>query len=194
MSGRRRGLLAAAGLALLALAALVLWYSGGQLAERLAAAPHPPPPLATIGGTRVIYPSSVVRPGDPAPDFALRALDGTTVRLSDLRGKKVLVNFWASWCVPCRNEMPEFQQAYADGSLVVLAVNALDLDDEEQARAFVKQLGFTYPVVFDDQGEVQRAYNVRGLPTSYLVGPDGTVIALQIGQVQADVLAEWLKK
>ena len=113
---------------------------------------------------------------EPAPDFALTNLDGETVRLSDFRGKTVVLNFWASWCPPCREEMPEFQELWdergEDGSddLVMLALDFLVQDTMADARGFVEGRGFTFPVLFDTaDGSVADRYRVRGLPATFFI-------------------------
>ena len=113
--------------------------------------------------------------GEPAPDFALRSLDGQTIRLSELRGRTVLVNFWATWCGPCRAEMPDLQAVYDEHkeNLVVLAVNVegTNLDEARRlARDFRDELGLTFPIVLDSpDGDVFAQYKLRGLPDSFFV-------------------------
>lgn len=177
------------GAALLVLAVLVA-VNAGALGARLV--PGLPGPAVTVSGGAVIGAGRGLRVGDPAPEVALRALDGETVRLSDYAGRPVLVNFWASWCPPCRAEMPRFEEAHAAGRVVVLGVNTLDADDEAEARAAARDLGVTFPVLFDEQGDAQRAYSVRGLPTTFLVGPDGRILAVRPGEISQALLDEYL--
>ena len=177
------------GVVLLALAAVVAVNAGALGAWLL---PGLPGPAVTVSGGAVIGAGRGLRIGDPAPEIALQALDVNTVRLSDFAGRPVLVNFWASWCPPCRAEMPRFEQAYAAGSVVVLGVNTLDADDEAEARAAVRDLGITFPVLFDEQGDAQRAYSVRGLPTTFLVGPDGRIVAVHPGEMSQGQLDGYL--
>lgn len=106
----------------------------------------------------------------PAPDFRLRAFDGRTLALSDFRGKAVVLNFWASWCTPCRQEMPNLERLYREygaRGLVVLGIAVLD--DEQDARAFLTSLRITYPNVFDPEQTRMRLYRVAALPTTVLV-------------------------
>lgn len=177
------------GVALLVLAVLVA-VNAGALGARLV--PGLPGPAVTVSGGAVIGAGRGPQVGDPAPEFALRALDGDTVRLSDFAGRPVLVNFWASWCPPCRAEMPRFEEAHAAGRVVVLGVNTLDADNEAEARAAARDLGVTFPVLFDEQGDAQRAYSVRGLPTTFLVGPDGRILAVHPGEISQALLDEYL--
>ncbi|VAX12420.1 Thiol:disulfide oxidoreductase related to ResA [hydrothermal vent metagenome] len=120
----------------------------------------------------------------PAPNFTLPDLKLGTVRLSDYRGKLVLLNFWASFCAPCRREMPSLEnlwQAYADKGLVVLALSA-DRDNLKQVENFVSEGGYSFPILLDTAGEVRRNYEIRALPTSYLIGRDGKFIGRLIGE------------
>ena len=109
------------------------------------------------------------------------------ISLSDLRGKLVFLNFWASWCVPCREEMPEMErlyQQYKANGFVILAVNVKDV--REDALAFVKELKLTYPTVFDPDGEVGVLYGAWGLPATYLIGPKGEGLARMWGPARWD--------
>jgi len=123
------------------------------------------------------------RKAERAPDFTLPRLDGTELHLSDLQGQVVLVNFWATWCPPCRGEMPGIEalwQRYREQGLAVVGVS------EDTARlAWIQQtaaeLGVTFPVLLDRQGEVGRRYHVAGLPSSVLIRRDGTIAARTVG-------------
>ncbi len=132
-----------------------------------------------------------VEPGRAAPNFALQDLDGKTATLADFRGRFVLLNFWASWCGPCRGETPDLQalQVRAGGpGFTIIGVNQQESPGD--ARSFTEQFGVTYPVLLDRSGEVSNAYRVgRGLPVSVLVGPDGVVLRTYIGRISAEDLA-----
>jgi peroxiredoxin len=124
------------------------------------------------------------REGFAAPDFTLETLDGETITLSDLRGKAVVVNLWASWCPPCRAEMPALQAAYeADNArgLEILAVNMTYQDREQDARNFVEDFGLTFTIPLDRDGTVARQYLLRALPSTFFVGPDGVIRKVVIG-------------
>jgi DsbE subfamily thiol:disulfide oxidoreductase len=114
----------------------------------------------------------------PAPDFTLPNLEGKKVALRDFRGKLLLVNFWASWCVPCREEMPAMErlyQRYKDRGFVILGVNIQD--DKKSALSFVKELKITFPIAFDPNGEVGLLYGAWGLPATYLIDAKGIALA-----------------
>lgn len=124
------------------------------------------------------------RAGFLAPDFTLQTLDGQTVKLSDLRGKAVLINFWASWCPPCKAEMPAIQQVYdeyREKGLVVLAIDAADQDTLASAQAFLAANQLTFPVPLDANGETTRLYKVNSFPTTFFVGPDGIIYDVVVG-------------
>ena len=112
-----------------------------------------------------------------APAFSLPRFDGGTLTLASLRGKYVLVNFWASWCIPCRDEAPLLERAwreYRDRGLVVVGVNIQDLEPE--ARKFIARYKVDYPNVRDRDGRVSRAYGTTGVPESFFIDRDGRVV------------------
>jgi thiol-disulfide isomerase/thioredoxin len=128
----------------------------------------------------------------PIKDFELEDLQGNTVRLSDLKGKIVFLNFWATWCPPCRNEMPHMQAFYEkyQDDMVVLAVNPNKLENqgfddsekaEERAREFVEEEGFTFPVLLDRDDSVWDMYRQRGIPANYMIDREGTIRYLKPG-------------
>jgi len=120
----------------------------------------------------------------PAPAFSLARLDGGQMGLADMRGKLVLVHFWATWCVACRHEMPQIEQLwqrYRKRGLMVLGIN-VDRGDLDSVRAFVRERGVSFPTVLDPSGSVRNRYEVRALPTTYLIGRDGKIIGRIIGE------------
>ena len=126
-----------------------------------------------------------------APDFTLETLDGESVTLSDLRGQAVLVNFWATWCPPCKAEMPAFQQAhldYAEEGFVILAVNATQQDSLPAIETFRAENSLTFPIVLDNTGDVSDTYQVRSLPTSFFVDKEGVISEVVIGGPIAEAL------
>lgn len=126
--------------------------------------------------------------GKPAPDITGIGLDGGTVRLADHRGKFVLVNFFNSWCVPCRQEHPELQQFSSrhavTGDAVVLGVIHDDTVDE--VRRYRAEHGGDWPVVDDPRGTIALEYGVRGQPETFVVSPEGVVVARYISRISAD--------
>lgn len=122
--------------------------------------------------------------GGPAPEITLKDLQGQEVRLSDLRGKIVLLNFWATWCKPCKEEMPAMQASHdklRGQGFVVLAVN--ELEDTEKVIEHVRSHGHTFPVVMDHDNRVANRYGVVGLPASFLVDRQGIVREQIIGSL-----------
>ena len=121
--------------------------------------------------------------GKEAPGFTLLDLEGRAVNLSDFAGKTVLINFWASWCVPCRTEMPDLENAYRDRNasegLVVLGINLQEA--RPAAKDFAEKYDLTFPVLLDSSGSVAKAYRLSGLPESWVVDPEGTLIQRKIG-------------
>lgn len=114
----------------------------------------------------------------PTPDFTLPTPDGRKVALMDFRGKVVLLNFWASWCVPCREEMPSMEKLYQefkDKNFTILAVAVKDR--KQDSITFVKELKLTYPIALDPDGRVGMTYGAWGLPATYLIGPKGEGLA-----------------
>jgi DsbE subfamily thiol:disulfide oxidoreductase len=131
--------------------------------------------------------------GETAPDKELTVLGGSETRsLEDFRGRFVLVNFWASWCEPCRQEAPaleDFQREHGGPGFTVLGI---DLDDaSDDALAFVREYGLTYPQLRDGDGRERReAYGMTGFPESFLVDPDGEIALIRRGPVDAEFLRE----
>ena len=126
-----------------------------------------------------------------APDFSLPTTNGETIRLSDLRGQAVLVNLWATWCPPCRAEMPAIEkvyQEYKDQGFVVLAVDMTFQDDPSAVMPFVQEHGLTFPILLDQSGAVARAYQLRSLPSSFFITHDGIINEVVIGGPMSEAL------
>ena len=147
---------------------------------------------AGVGASGSTGAADVVVVEGPAPSFVLSRVGvaGEQIRLADFDGRPLVVNFWASWCVPCRKEMPALQAAAArlDGWVGFVGIN--HLDTREAASAFEREMGVTYPSGFDPDGAVARDYGVVGLPTTVLVDVDGRIVARRLGEIsQAELLA-----
>ncbi|HEX9788530.1 MAG TPA: TlpA disulfide reductase family protein [Candidatus Binatia bacterium] len=127
---------------------------------------------------KVIRNLEPMKENSPTPDFSIATPEGKKVSLKDFRGKIVFVNFWASWCVPCREEMPAMDRLYQefkDKNFVVLAVAVKDR--KQDAVDFVKELKLTYPIALDPDAQVGNLYGAWGLPATYLIGPKGEGLA-----------------
>ena len=134
-------------------------------------------------------------PDSIAPDFMLKTLTGDTVRLSDLKGHPVFLNFWASWCKTCRPEMGDIIAAYNTHHGVGLEVLAINLTDQERmrdVRAFVQDLDLPFPVLLDQKGKVRRLYALRGVPTSVFIDARGTVRLVNIGPITPETIQHGL--
>jgi cytochrome c biogenesis protein CcmG, thiol:disulfide interchange protein DsbE len=132
----------------------------------------------------VLRASAAAQVGKPAPSFTLPDPNGVTYTLDDLRGQVVLVNFWATWCEPCRAEMPELDQLardYRESGFRVLAVNVLE--DGPSIREFGDELDLDLPLLADRRGEAYKAYNVQALPSSYLIDGNGVIRDVRLGVV-----------
>ena len=127
-----------------------------------------------------------------APDFTVEDLDGNPVNLSDLEGKPVVLNFWASWCPPCKSEMPDFDDVYAQvgEDIQFMMVNLTDGDRETvaTASAYVESQGYSFPVYYDTAMQAAIAYQVMSVPTTYFIDADGRLIARASGAIDAETL------
>lgn len=130
--------------------------------------------------------------GSPAPVFKLDELDGQPLSLSDLLGKPVVLNFWATWCQPCRNEMPLFQR-YAD-KLVdqVLFVGINQQEAPNIVNQFIDEVGIDFPILLDLDGNIAQIYYVRSYPSTFFIGSDGVLRAQHIGELDEKMLVLYL--
>jgi peroxiredoxin len=116
------------------------------------------------------------------PDFSAHTLDGRDLSLTDLRGRAVILNFWASWCTECRPELPDLERLHRDlGSRGLAVVGVNTREEATTARRYAADLGLSFPVVLDPDGKVNALYGVVGVPSTFLLGRDGRAVALAVG-------------
>lgn len=133
--------------------------------------------------------------GKPAPDFTLTSLDDTPVRLSDYRGRPLIVNFWASWCIPCRDEFPQFVAARAQHAAEGLEIlGIIRQDAADAAAAFARQHGASWPLLMDPEETAWKSYQGLGVPSTYFIDRQGVVRATSLGPVSASALPTQLAK
>jgi cytochrome c biogenesis protein CcmG/thiol:disulfide interchange protein DsbE len=135
-------------------------------------------------GSAVNQEIPIARPGFLAPDFTLTTLEGESIRLADLRGRAVIINLWASWCPPCRAEMPALQRVSQDfppNDMQILAVNLTSQDSREEAAQFAQENSLTFPILLDETGEVGALYQTSALPTTFFISADGTIREMIVG-------------
>lgn len=136
-----------------------------------------------------------IEKGDLAPDFELSLITGESVKLSDYRGEKVFLNFWATWCPPCRVEMPDLQKIHNDEDAVVLGIN---LTKEEVGVDFVdgfmEYYNLSFPVLLDKEAEVALRYKVKTIPATYMINSDGTIHGKVVGPMNYSTMLEKIEK
>jgi cytochrome c biogenesis protein CcmG, thiol:disulfide interchange protein DsbE len=156
----------------------------------------PPSLLAEVAAAQVASrPAGPIAAGRPAPGFTLSDLAGQTVTLSAYRGRPLIVNFWATWCVPCREEMPLLQRVYHThqrSGLSVLAISQDTADRATAARTYWRQAGWTFSSLLDPDGVVARQYQVLFLPSTIFINAQGVVTAVHRGPVNATQLKQYL--
>lgn len=163
-----------------------------------ASQPAPTPSIeaknVTIASESALIDTGSARPndGEIAPDFSYTLADGSVHKLSELRGKHVLLNFWATWCMPCREEMPELQQAADEHSdnLVVLAVNRNEAP--EAITKFGSEVGVRFTLIANISGNISERYGATSLPITYFINSDGTISSRQLGALSTEALTKHL--
>ena len=181
------------GLVILLVAAGITWLALRQETTEVMSDNTDDFPLSPIDAATLDVRELTIGPttDSVAPDFSLETLDGQTVSLSDLRGQVVLINFWATWCPPCREEMPAIQSVYdryRDQGFTVLAVNLLETNAE--VTEFTDEMGLTFPILMDRSAEVFFLYRVRGLPTTFFLDQAGVIQSIKIGGPMAEDFIE----
>lgn len=135
---------------------------------------------------------------ETVPDFTVLDMEGSAVSLSDYFGKPIILNFWATWCGPCKSELPAFDRVYAEhgDEATFLMVNLTDgvQDTVEGTKGFVEENGYTFPVYFDTEYSAAYAYGVRSIPMTVFVNADGTLMDYRIGPVSEDTLVDYIEE
>ncbi|WP_274651927.1 peroxiredoxin family protein [Paenibacillus humicola] len=158
------------------------------------------PPASDIptAETEAADPDEGIEKGQHAPDFSLTDLEGRPVRLSDFKGKKVLINFWATWCPPCRVELPHMQKFYEDyesKGTVILGVNLTPTErNADSIRTFVREQGLSFPIVLDPEGDVMDTFQVMAYPTTYLLDSEGVIREKFQGAISYDIMKDAVAK
>lgn len=148
---------------------------------------------ALLGGKKIATFSPLV--GKPAPEFALKTFDGKNINLSDYKGKALLINFWASWCKPCKVEAPALEKSYykfSDKNVEFLAVNVLD--DPESAEKYLSLFGGSFPHVFDEEKKIHLDYGVEGVPETFFINPKGIITDKYRGPLTEKLIDLFIKK
>lgn len=132
-----------------------------------------------------------LRIGMKAPDFELKNLEGDTVKLSDYTGKKVILNFWATWCPPCKAEIPDFQRYYTEAGdeVQILAVN---IDPQNDVKKFVTDTKVTFPVLLDEKDSVNRLYKILTIPTTYFIDEEGIVRNKYLSVMSIETIRDYI--
>lgn len=164
---------------------------GGLIFFRAPVGPPAATPPAALSTVPADQPGLSI--GSLAPEFELAGPDGSRVRLSDLRGQVVLLNFWATWCVPCRAEMPLIEEAYRRRQAEGFVALGIDFDEPaDLVTAFAEELGLSFPLLLDPGGLVQRQYRVVGYPSTVVVDREGRISSYHIGILARSQLDEYL--
>jgi len=152
--------------------------------------------LSGVLGLLLLAGAAAAADDQPLPEFAYKDLNGKLHRLSDYRGKWVVVNYWATWCPPCLEEIPELEVFHnsrqKDGSAVVLGLDMEDLEPKQLSK-FVEEQFISYPILPVGESPAEPLGRIPGLPTTYLVAPDGQVVARQVGGVTTDSLNTFIQ-
>ena len=169
----------------LAAVLVALLVAAGVAYPKLAEKVQPTAPTDASDGT-------ADEAADPAPDFTVYDADGNEVRLSDFKGKPVIVNFWASWCPPCKAELPYFESAYLQygDQIVFLMVDLADggTETQESGARYIEESGYTFPVYFDLSGSASNAYQLYSIPQTVAVDAEGNITFSQIGSLPEETV------
>lgn len=151
-------------------------------------------PLAAFVLILFLFSTGTFAQEKKAPDFSLKSVDGKTVKLSDYKDKIVIIDFWATWCPPCRRGIPDLisLQKEFKKDLVILGIS-VDTDTKADVPDFIKNYGINYPVVYGDQATAKLFGGVSGIPTSFLIDRKGNIVDKHVGLVPKETLAEGIK-
>lgn len=179
---------------LLCLAGYAVYEQSGKNKKQLSEEP-----VKSEAAMKEVIAKNGIEVGKIAPDFELSKLDGTTVKLSDLKGKKVILNFWATWCGPCQQEMPDMEAFYKihKDDVEILAVNytvSERANGEEKVKQFAEEKGLTFPVLLDKDISVTTTYKVITIPTSYFVDTKGVIQDKFIGPMTQKEMEKRIEK
>ena len=175
---------------------IVLLLAGGTVAYRMLSrlteptVPYDPPAQSDVTGE--------VQEAAPAPDFTVYNADGSTATLREKQGKPVFINFWATWCPPCRSELADINKAYETYGdkiefMMIDLTDGYNGEDQPAVEAFVAENGYSFPVYFDLDAGAAVAYGVRSIPTTVLVGSDGTLLHTQMGAMSESQIEQLMQ-
>jgi peroxiredoxin len=179
------------------LAAVGLIVLAGMLGHFVRPDTGPDSPSVSQPAQQVPETGEGIAVGKKAPDFTLKDLNGNPVRLSDLRGKPVFINFWATWCPPCRIEMPEMEQLYREhgAEFHMVAINLTATEKSATAvPAFLRQNGYTFPVILDPEEQASARYTVMAVPSSFFLDENGLIRAVWRGPMDRTTMLANLAK
>ncbi|MBP1970467.1 peroxiredoxin [Virgibacillus natechei] len=129
--------------------------------------------------------------GDIAPDFELQNMSGERVQLSDYRGERVMLNFWATWCPPCRAEMPDMEEFHNHTDIVILAVNLTETESNiQQIEDFVEAFDLTFPILLDEEAEVASTYAIQPVPTTFMIDSNGIINDKSLGPLNYEMMVQ----
>jgi len=159
------------------------------LATVATVSPTTEPVAETIGGTEETE-APAEEPDYSAPNFSMEDWDGNVVRLADFAGKPIILNFWASWCGPCKSEMPDFEEAYKKygDDIHFIMLNCTVSDSMEDAKTLIEDSGYTFPVYFDTTGEASYSYGASSIPMTFFIDEKGNLITYARGALTAELL------
>ncbi len=133
--------------------------------------------------------------GNIAPDFELTTLNGDTVKLSDYRGQRVMVNFWATWCPPCRAEMPDMEKFHQNKDITILAINLTETESaKSDVTEFVEKFELTFPVLMDETVKVANQYQIQPIPSSFMIDSNGRIQYKALGAMNYELMVQEFEK